>query len=135
LLASASAAESEQVLRLVQEVHLQKRPTVLVVVESDAARAGMDLGRLDPYVARRLRWPADAAALGQLVRERAARLPQVLVMKEETVEEVVRRRLLSQTPSLLPLVEQVALAARHDVTVLLTGETGTGKTFLARLIH
>src|SRR6516165_9790189 len=48
---------------------------------------------------------------------------------------MIRRRLLTQTPSLLPLVERVALAARHDVTVLLTGETGTGKTFLARLIH
>src|SRR5436305_14684746 len=49
LLASGSAADSEQVLRLVQEIHLQKRPVVLLVVEADAARVEADLGRLDPY--------------------------------------------------------------------------------------
>src|SRR5207302_8778806 len=67
--------------------------------------------------------------------DRAARIPHVTAMNEETIEEVVRRRLLSQTPSLAPLTERLALAAQHDVTVLLTGETGTGKTFLARLMH
>lgn len=40
-----------------------------------------------------------------------------------------------QTPSLEALVESVTIAASHDVTVLITGETGTGKTRLARLIH
>ncbi|SRR5579871_960052 len=51
------------------------------------------------------------------------------------LEEFIRRRLLAQTPSLLPMAQPLALAAAHDVTVLLTGETGTGKTFVARLIH
>jgi DNA-binding NtrC family response regulator len=45
------------------------------------------------------------------------------------------QQLIERTPSLAPLAPRLALAAAHDVTVLLTGETGTGKTHLARLLH
>lgn len=53
----------------------------------------------------------------------------------DALEERIARQLAAQSPSLQPLAQPLALAASHDVTVLLTGETGTGKTFLARLIH
>lgn len=39
------------------------------------------------------------------------------------------------TPALFPVLENLEQVAKHDVTVLLTGETGTGKTHLAHLLH
>src|SRR5882724_11722526 len=55
--------------------------------------------------------------------------------EEESLADRIGQRLLLLTPSLSSLAEPLALAATHDVTVLLTGETGTGKTYLGRLIH
>ena len=61
--------------------------------------------------------------------------PGALPPQGVALAEFVRGNLETWTPSLAPLGERLALAAAHDVTVLLTGETGTGKTYLARLIH
>ncbi|HWG47519.1 MAG TPA: sigma-54 dependent transcriptional regulator [Gemmataceae bacterium] len=52
-----------------------------------------------------------------------------------TVLSALAQELQKHTPSLISLAERLTLAATHDVLVLLTGETGTGKTHLARLIH
>jgi DNA-binding NtrC family response regulator len=134
LVAAASPADCEPITRLVQDIHIQKLPPVVIINVADpAAEAG--LAGLEPYVSKRLRWPEDAAVLRQLVRDRFGRGREFTGTREESLEEVLSRRLLGLTPSLLPLVDRIALAAAHDVTVLLTGETGTGKTFMARLMH
>jgi len=135
LLATNSALEAEKILRLVQEIYLQRLPPILLIAEGEGLAAISSLARLDQYVADRLSWPDDATRLVQLVRDRAGRVRNFLNPPGDTTEEVIRRRLLTYTPSLLPLVDRIALAASHDVTVLLTGETGTGKTYLARLMH
>jgi two-component system, NtrC family, response regulator HydG len=57
------------------------------------------------------------------------------IKQDSSLNGVFRREVLSQTPSLEGLIEALTLAASHEVTVLLNGETGTGKTHLARLIH
>jgi DNA-binding NtrC family response regulator len=133
LLAAASAAESEHILRLVREIYIRKLPPIIMIVAGNEAG---DMQQVEPYVAQCVRWPHDAARLTQLIRERIGRVRDFLATNNnETIEQVIRRRLLTQTPSLMPLVERLALAAAHDVTVLLTGETGTGKTHLARLMH
>lgn len=45
------------------------------------------------------------------------------------------RRFETNTPRLRMMLSDLEVAARHDVTVLLIGETGAGKTFLSKLIH
>lgn len=45
------------------------------------------------------------------------------------------RRFETNSPALQKMLVELEIAARHDVTILLIGETGAGKTFLSRLIH
>lgn len=133
LLLAASDAQAEPILQLVREIYIRKLPPIVMIV---AGGKTMPLKDLEQYVAQYLRWPRDARRLTQMIRERTGRVSDFLAADApETLEQVIARQLLTQTPSLLALVERLALAAAHDVTVLLTGETGTGKTFLARLIH
>lgn len=132
LLVVASAAEQSYARQIVQQLVLQKWPALIVML--DALGPASRLGNLDRYVSRRLRWPEDAGRLSVLVKEldrgRLFRFAEAISM-----EDMISRRFLALTPSLMPLVDRVALAANHDVTVLINGETGTGKTYLARLMH
>jgi DNA-binding NtrC family response regulator len=45
------------------------------------------------------------------------------------------RSLVTFTPSMFEMFEELKVAAAHDVTMLLIGETGSGKSYLARVIH
>ena len=47
----------------------------------------------------------------------------------------ITRRFETHTPQLRRMLEELEIAAQHDVTILLIGETGSGKTYLSTLIH
>ncbi len=136
LMAVSSATDATPVQRLIQEIRLNQWPCRIVLVESEAAAHEKDLSFLDPHIAGRLQWPDQAIRLTGLLKERLGRGQKFSLESEsETLADQIGQQLLRLTPSLASMAEPLALAATHDVTVLLTGETGTGKTYLARLIH
>ena len=47
----------------------------------------------------------------------------------------ISRKYETNSPHLKQMLMELEVAARHDVTILLIGETGAGKTYLSRLIH
>jgi DNA-binding NtrC family response regulator len=47
----------------------------------------------------------------------------------------ITRRFETNSPPFKQVLSDLEIAARHDVTILLIGETGAGKTYLSRLIH
>src|SRR2546422_2510655 len=51
------------------------------------------------------------------------------------VEVDSERRLISRSPALQRVFREIQQVATADVSVLITGETGTGKELVARLVH
>lgn len=55
--------------------------------------------------------------------------------KQSLMEHSALRRIIGQAPAFAAIKKQIIRLAACDVTVLLTGETGTGKEMCARAIH
>ena len=61
--------------------------------------------------------------------------PAPVSNKDSTVLSGISRRFETYSPEMKRMLEEVAIAADKDVTMLLIGETGSGKTYLSNLIH
>lgn len=134
LLAASRPADTEAARALVREICLQRLATQILIVEADELAGPQDLTDMDAHVSARLAWPDHARGIVAWIKRRLQDSP-ASSPAAPTVREEIARRLVQYTPSLEPLVDSLALAAEHQVTVLIDGETGTGKTFLARLLH
>jgi transcriptional regulator with PAS, ATPase and Fis domain len=128
-----AVSEAAQLVPLVQSLALQRFPRPIAM--HNGVAQGFAGDSLSDHVTALIHWPDESPLLLRLLRDLSLRSGDCRVPSDETIADVIRRRLLGFTPSLMPLLECITLAALHDVTVLLTGETGTGKTYLARLMH
>jgi formate hydrogenlyase transcriptional activator len=71
-----------------------------------------------------------------LMEREQARLAAENVYLQEEIKSVHHfEEIIGQSPALLDVLEKVSRVAKTDATVLISGETGTGKELIARAIH
>jgi two-component system, NtrC family, response regulator HydG len=120
--------DASKATSIVQEAQLRRSPLQLALIQ--LGQASESLRTLGSYVSCDAQWPDEMEKASDLLRSTPAG-----TSKKKSLADVIANQLMLHTPSLIPQAGRLALAASHDVIVLLTGETGTGKTYLARMLH
>jgi len=88
-----------------------------------------------------LRWSqqADPEVLAEQLRDASQAKPNTAERKTDSQSDRGRGDLCDQfetrTAAMRQMLDDLQVAAEHDVTVMLIGETGSGKTHLSKMIH
>jgi len=88
-------------------------------------------------VEEKFNWPPSpntASCLKRLL-ERPAKRRARKRHAECRVVQTANYEFRTYSPALFVTLDQLSMAARHDFSILIVGETGTGKTTLAAMIH
>jgi DNA-binding NtrC family response regulator len=113
-------------------------PATAVIVMTGHASVSSAVAALKHGAVDYLKKPANPSQVRKLVQklvaERPAYLPNKLLAAEADGEEVFEG-LLARSASMKAVFERICLVAQTDATVLIVGETGTGKELVARAIH
>ncbi|OAI55133.1 RNA polymerase subunit sigma-54, partial [Planctomyces sp. SCGC AG-212-M04] len=92
------------------------------VIERRAATSGIAIVRSSPQ------------SLVELAEQVRVRLPKPELVKAAPMNSIAAG-FETNSPQVRRMLDDLAIAATHDVTILLIGETGSGKTYLSNLIH
>ena len=124
-------------MKLIEQIQLKRLPVTVVVTTghggvADAVQA-MRMGAYD-FLTK----PADPEHLALLIkralRERAL-MDEVTALRHAMQGEHRFQNVLSKSPKMMDVFELIGHVAASNSTVLINGETGTGKEQVARAIH
>jgi formate hydrogenlyase transcriptional activator len=113
---------------LVDDKPMSEDPLWVSVLQTFAARAGAELER--EQANERLR-----EALAEVERLKNQLLAENVYLQEEIRGEHNFVEMVGSSPALLTLLKLVERVAGTDTTVLIQGETGSGKELVARALH
>jgi formate hydrogenlyase transcriptional activator len=82
-----------------------------------------------------IRWYATGTDIDDRVRAEERTRNENLALREQIDRESMFEDIVGSSEALRKVLRQVAKVARSDSTVLILGETGTGKELIARAIH
>lgn len=124
-------------LGLMEKIRERKLPvTVLLLVRSGSTDIAIQAMRLGAYDI--LTKPVDSHHLRlvvqRILRERKLQ-DEVAELREELQSRFVFRNIISKNPRMHAIFELIANIAPTQTTVLIEGETGTGKERIAEAIH
>ncbi len=124
-------------LELLREIH-QRRPRLPVIIMTahgnvetavDAMKAGASDFIQKPFTQEEL------LLVVRRVLEHQDLVEEVRTLRERVSDQYRFDRIVSKSPRMLEIFEMVRNLADLDTTVLITGETGTGKELVAHAIH
>ena len=84
---------------------------------------------------RLLRWYAACADIDERKRAEEKLLQENVALREDIEKNSMFEEIVGASPALTTVLRRVSKVAATDSTVLITGETGTGKELIARAIH
>ena len=138
---SLDTTSGEEGLALIEAIRRQDENLPIIVMTGwgtiDLAVRSMQRGA-DDFVQKP--WDNDrmlASVTNQLRRASAVRTSERLAGQNRILRQELDRHdeVIAESPVMRELLETLTQVARSDVGVLLTGESGTGKSLLARHIH
>ena len=124
-------------MQLIEEVQRRRLPVTIIVTTGhgsidDAVRA-IRLGAYD-FLTKPIDVDHLRRILQRALRERALQ-DEVAALRDELQDHYSFQNILSKNPKMHAIFETISHLAQTATTVLIEGETGTGKEQVARAIH